>query len=131
MHILFSDDNLDTRSFYQMAFEIAGHQMVLAHNGQEAVNLAAVGSFDAIVLDMATPVMDGEQALQQIRQLPGYERVPIVIFTAFPVPHRKEALTHAGADMVLHKPMFPHELLGHLDYLVARRAAEAEIEEIS
>jgi DNA-binding response OmpR family regulator len=124
MHILFVDDNFDTRSFFQMAIRLKGHEAMVASNGYEAVKLAEAMTFDAIVLDLETPVLNGVEAMSKIRCLPNGANIPIVIFTAYRnVPEVREA-REWGADMVLYKPMLPDDLILHLEKLVARREAE-------
>jgi CheY-like chemotaxis protein len=120
MRILFADDQLDTRLLYQVAFTQAGHEVHLAGNGQEAVQAAGAANFDVIVLDIGMPVLNGLEAMHQIRQLPGHEKTPIAMFTGF------SALMGLAGEMeevqqIWTKPMLPGDVLSRLEEMVERR----------
>lgn len=84
------------------------------------------GQYDAILMDMMMPVMDGIAATQAIRTLEarhGRARTPVVMLTANTLTQHVEACLEAGADLHLSKPVTAAGLFGALDKL--RRGVEA------
>ena len=117
MHILFVDDLPDTRDVFRLAFGIQGHNTSLASNGREAVDAVSGQSFDAIIIDVEMPEMNGFDAVARIRKLPNGIKVPIIMFTAYGDNEAQEKSTLAGADLLLHKPILPQELLLRIEQL--------------
>ena len=117
MHILFVDDLPDTRDVFRLAFGIQGHQTRLACNGREAVEAVREQLFDAVIMDVEMPEMNGFDAVSHIRQLEHGAKVPIIMFTAYGDNEAHEKSTAAGADLLLHKPILPQELLLRIEQL--------------
>ncbi len=117
MHILFVDDLPDTRDVFRLAFGIQGHQTRLASNGREAVEAVREESFDAVIIDVEMPEMNGFDAVTLMRQLEFGAKVPIIMFTAYGDNEAQEKSTAAGADLLLHKPILPQELLMRIEQL--------------
>ena len=117
MRILFVDDLPDTRDVFRLAFGIQGHSTRLAANGREAVEAAQEETFDAIIMDVEMPEMNGFDAVKAIRQLEGDSHVPIIMFTAYGDNEASEKASESGADLLLHKPILPQELLVRIEQL--------------
>ena len=117
MNILLVDDVADTRKLLSMMFHLYGHQTALATNGAEAVEAVRQAPFDAIVMDLEMPVMDGLEATRQIRLLDNGQRVPIVMFTGY--DYSRCAALKAGASDLVQKPIDPEKLLSHITALKA------------
>lgn len=117
MHILFVDDLPDTRDVFRLAFGIQGHTTRLAANGREAVDAVREDAFDAVIIDVEMPEMNGFDAVRHIRQLPNGAKVPIIMFTAYGDGEAQEKSSEAGADLLLHKPILPQELLMRIEQL--------------
>ena len=79
-----------------------------AVNGQEAVELFKLFHFDLIILDLEMPVMDGYQAIEEIRKID--PRVPVIAFTASVFDDMKNVLLAAGFNDFISKPFRPEEL---------------------
>ena len=128
MHILIVDDIEETAHLFAWGFSLEGHSSVTAINGVEAVELARQGGFDAIVMDLRMPGMDGVEATRQIRALPHGQEVPIVIITAaMHEANRLDAL-EAGADRVVNTPILPQFVLKHIEDLLKQESGTAEAE---
>ena len=121
MHLLLVDDVADTRFIFRTSFEMAGHSMNLASDGMEALAAVQEHCFDAIIMDLSMPDLDGWQTTQAIRQLPNGAQLPIVIFTAHPERRLNKRAVQVGADHVLQKPMLPSELRAFVENIVAQR----------
>uniref|UniRef100_B0T7L5 histidine kinase n=1 Tax=Caulobacter sp. (strain K31) TaxID=366602 RepID=B0T7L5_CAUSK len=111
--ILVADDHPTNRKIVElMLAEVA--EIFTAENGQEAVDLFEVAQPDLILMDMQMPVMDGLDAVREIRRLEaaaGRARVPIVMLTANARPEHVRASQEAGADLHLEKPITRATLL--------------------
>ena len=98
-----------------------GHEVCFAADGAEAVALVARERFDAVLMDVQMPVMDGVEATRRVRALPPPAcRVPIVGLTANVLAGERERYLAAGMDLCLTKPVAWGELLAAL----ARAAGE-------
>jgi PAS domain S-box-containing protein len=107
MQVLVVDDVKDTRQLLDMAFGLAGHRTATASSGTEALELIAKQRFDAVVLDIEMPHMDGWEVLEAIRLLPFGAQVPVILFTAHQDPDMEARAREAGAYALLNKPLLP------------------------
>ena len=111
--ILVADDHPTNRKIVElMLAEVA--EIFTAENGREAVDTFKVAQPDLILMDMQMPVMDGLDAVREIRRLEaaaGQSRIPIVMLTANARPEHVRASQEAGADLHLEKPITSATLL--------------------
>ncbi|HVF11054.1 MAG TPA: response regulator [Abditibacteriaceae bacterium] len=114
MRILFVDDLSDTRDVFRIAFGLQGHSTRLAGNGTEAVDAVREEKFDAIIIDVEMPEMNGWDAVQEIRQLDNGRNVPIVMFTAYGNGDNERKAHAAGANGLVQKPISPPELISEV-----------------
>ena len=106
--VLVADDNEVAQRLCRRVLEKAGHKVLTASDGQEAVSLALANSPDMILMDVAMPGMDGLEAMRQIKaQRPG---MTVVIASAHSMASDRERFLAAGADDVLSKPFKQKEL---------------------
>jgi signal transduction histidine kinase/ActR/RegA family two-component response regulator len=115
--VLVVDDNLTNQRVLSLLLEGAGVGVSLACDGQEALERWRSGSFDAILMDIQMPVMDGLQATAAIRREEanaGRARTPILVVSANALPEHLEASHAAGADGHLSKPVNPAKLFAAL-----------------
>ena len=126
--ILIIDDEEDIRDALQMVLESVGHEVKVASNGNEAVELQRGEPADLIITDVIMPGKDGVETIKEIRQeFPGIriiaisggggvqptEYVPEAITTTAYLAAAKEA----GADMVFTKPFERKDLIQAVDDL--------------
>ena len=114
MNILFVDDAPDMRHIFSTVFVLEGHHTKIAKNGVDAIEAVRWQTFDAIVMDVEMPQMDGIEATRRIRQLPHGKNVPIVMFTGYGDSGYDRKALEAGANAVLYKPLLPKQLLDQI-----------------
>lgn len=110
--VLVIDDNLDALQMLQRYAAGTRYRVIGAPDPEQAIDLAARLSPQAIVLDVMMPQVDGWTVLGRLRQLPATERIPIVVCTI--LPQEKLALS-LGASGFLRKPVARQAFLSALD----------------
>ena len=120
--VLVADDNEVAQRLCRRVLEKAGHKVLTASDGLEAVSLALANPLDMILMDVAMPGMDGLEAMRQIKaQKPG---MAIVIASAHSMASDRERFLAAGADDVLSKPFRLTDLTAVVERLTANRSAQ-------
>lgn len=109
--ILAVDDSASMRQMVVFTLKSAGHEVIEAINGQNALEAAKKHPFNLVVTDVNMPVMDGIALTKQLRALPNYKFVPILILTTESGTDRKQEGKSAGATGWLVKPFNPEQLL--------------------
>ena len=151
--ILLVDDHEDGRDVVELFLTGAGHEVVVAGDGREAIEAAEASGFDAVIMDLCLPVLDGLSAVCRLRENDAWRGVPVVACSAFDSGGHRRAAAAVGCDAYLVKPlnmeelglvlgrllssgrrgaqrvasehMGPDELLDYLDSLTAGDRAEA------
>ena len=118
--ILDADDNEVAQRLCMRVLGKAGHKVITASDGQEAVNLALSNMPDLILMDVAMPGMDGLEAMAQIKTRAPH--MPIVIASAHSMASDRERFLAAGADDVLSKPFKLTELTDVVGRLAGRQS---------
>lgn len=126
MRILLVEDDPQLAAQVGEALEEAGHVVEKADNGQDALYLGNEEVFEAVVLDLGLPVLDGLTVLNQWRA--AGRDMPVLILTARDNWHEKVAGIDAGADDYLTKPFHMEELLARLRALIRRAHGHASAE---
>ncbi|HEY1932543.1 MAG TPA: ATP-binding protein [Acetobacteraceae bacterium] len=104
--VLLVEDDRTTQTVVATALSRRGFAVFVAGNGPDAVRLAANDSFDAILMDLHMPGMDGFTAVRQIRALPGRAgTLPIMALTAFHGSKMRQRCMEAGFTAALEKPI--------------------------
>lgn len=116
-HILAADDHAVNRRILSLLLEPHGCVLTLVENGAEAVAACEGQVFDAILMDMQMPVMDGLEASRRIRQGGANQTTPLIALTANAMDVHRAAWNEVGANAFLTKPIDP--------VLLARTLAEA------
>ena len=112
--ILVAEDNAINRLLLTQLLDIVGFELREATNGQEAINLWRTWNPDLIFMDMRMPVMNGQDAVQQIRtfeeQSDGGTRTKVVALTANAFAEQQEEMIAAGCDDFICKPFKVKEI---------------------
>jgi DNA-binding response OmpR family regulator len=118
MHILLVEDNRDLAQNVFDFFEARGHVLDMAADGVSGLHLAATQSYDAILLDLMLPGLDGLSLCRRLRE--AGQRTPILMLTARDSLDDKVAGLEAGADDYVVKPFALREVEARLAALVRR-----------
>jgi len=110
--LLLVEDNVVNRKLAMRLLEKEGHTVAIAQHGLEAVDCVARHDFDAILMDVQMPVMDGFTATRRIRELEEsrQRRTPIVGLTAHAMAGDRQRCLDAGMDHYVTKPIRMREL---------------------
>lgn len=123
MRILVVEDEPTLAEQLAQAIAAAGHTVERAADGREACFLGEEQDFDAVVLDLGLPLLDGLSVLRRWRA--AHRNMPVLILTARSAWHEKVAGMDAGADDYLAKPFHMEELLARLRALLRRLGEHA------
>jgi signal transduction histidine kinase/NO-binding membrane sensor protein with MHYT domain/ActR/RegA family two-component response regulator len=118
LQVLVAEDHPVNRQVLQLMLEAVGVGVEFAVNGQEALEAVGTKHYDAVLMDMQMPVMDGLTATQGIREREareGLDRMPVIMLTAHAMPEHVESSREAGADHHLAKPIQADALFAILD----------------
>jgi signal transduction histidine kinase/DNA-binding NarL/FixJ family response regulator len=119
--ILLAEDNETNQQLIATVLQQAGHEVVSVGNGDDACKAAGNDRFDAILMDVQMPVMDGYAATRVIRAGEGdNERTVIIALTANALPDEAERCRQAGMDFHTPKPIDWPQLFGAIDRLVTQ-----------
>ncbi|MEK3838271.1 response regulator [Paenibacillus sp. FSL R7-0128] len=110
--ILLVDD--DIRNVFALSSVLEGYHMEVkfAENGREAIDMLVEQSdYDLVLMDMMMPEMDGYEAMRRIRQMPQYQKLPIIALTAKAMKEDRAKCIEAGASDYMKKPISTDQLL--------------------
>ena len=120
--VLLVEDNPINQEIAREVLLRARLQVDTAANGRIALDKAAAGHYDLVMMDVQMPVMDGIEATRQLRRLPGWQSVPVIAMTANAFAEDRALCHDAGMNDFISKPFNPDELYGKLVRWLPRRA---------
>ncbi|MDQ8203872.1 response regulator [Pelagicoccus sp. SDUM812003] len=110
--IITVDDSPSIRQMVSLALMQAGHKVLEAADGQEALDVLQRSQAQMVITDLNMPRMDGISLIKRLRALPAYKYVPIVMLTTESQQEKKMAGKSAGATGWIVKPFTSDQLLG-------------------
>ncbi|MGQ0587270.1 MAG: ATP-binding protein, partial [Gammaproteobacteria bacterium] len=124
--VLLAEDNPVNQQVTVELLQGAGVRVDVAANGQQALAAVQEHAYDAVLMDVQMPVMDGLQTTRAIRGLDGCERLPIIAMTASVMAGDRDRCLEAGMSDHVSKPIGIEQLMGTLArWLPARRGRGA------
>lgn len=105
LQILLAEDNPINQKLASQILEKAGHTVLVAETGEQAVELWQNNQIDIILMDIQMPCMDGYEATRIIRERAGDKHIPIIALTAHSFGADREKCINAGMDSFLAKPL--------------------------
>ncbi len=123
--LLLVEDVIINQELVCLILEAGGHSVDVVGNGAEAIMAAEHTLYDAILMDIQMPYMDGLTATRGIRALPCAQgAVPVIAMTANVLPEQTRLAQEAGMDDVIHKPFTAPEIYDVLDRITDKAAAQ-------
>jgi CheY-like chemotaxis protein len=116
--ILFVDDNEMNRDMLSRRLVRAGHEVMIAVDGEEAVERTRIDNPELVLMDIGLPGIDGCEATRQIRA--SEKKMPIIALTAHAMAKDRERALDAGCDDFDTKPVDMPRLLAKIDALLSR-----------
>ena len=111
------DDVSDVTELLSVLLTHAGYEVVTAASARSALEVAQTKRFDVVISDIGMPEMNGYQLARELRQLAGYENVPMIAVTGYSMFDDKERSLNAGFNAHLTKPIIPRVLLDLIEQL--------------
>ena len=120
--LLLIEDDASIREIVSIGLKAAGFRVVTAIDGQQGLATARSGGFDAVILDVMLPSLDGFEVCREIRK---FSRIPVVMLTARTDLIDVVVGLESGADDYVKKPFELPELTARLRAVLRRAAAPA------
>jgi len=125
LRVLLAEDTRVNQLVVQQSLAKRGHEVTVANNGREAIDLWSSGKFDLILMDVQMPLIDGLQATIAIRSIEEAEKrawkTPIIAMTAHAMHGDQQRCLDSGMDDYISKPVDVQEMVAKIEMLASRR----------
>jgi DNA-binding response OmpR family regulator len=118
--ILIAEDERDIRDLVAFTLRFAGYEVMVANNGEEAVQMAPEVNPDLILMDVRMPRMTGYEACKVMKANPDLKDIPIVFLTARGQESEIQQGLDAGAEEYLLKPFAPDQLTNRVKAILLK-----------
>ncbi len=119
--ILIVEDNPQNMRLIEMTLKAKGYTLLKAVDGEEALEVAIRERPDLIIMDIQLPKLSGLEVTGRLRQVAGFEEIPIIAITAYAMKGNKEKSIEAGCNAYLPKPINTRELPNLIAEMLQRR----------
>ncbi len=119
--ILYVEDNPDNRMLVRRILLSEDYGLLEAQSAAQALEVLKSARPDLILMDINMPDMDGYTLTSKIKNMPGFERVPIIALTANVMRGDKEKTLEAGCDGYIQKPLDIDQLIREVERFLSRR----------
>ncbi|MGI9450718.1 MAG: response regulator [Geminicoccaceae bacterium] len=116
--ILYVEDNEMNRDMLSRRLSRRGHEVLIAEDGQQGINMANDEKPDLILMDMSLPIIDGWEATKRLKSADETSTIPIIGLTAHAMADDREKCLAAGCDDYDTKPVDLPRLLGKIEQLL-------------
>jgi len=120
--ILLVEDNEMNRDMLSRRLVRKGYDIVIAVDGQQALDMTVAESPDLILMDMSLPVIDGWETTRRVKANPDTKAIPIIALTAHAMVEDKDKAIEAGCDDFDTKPVDIQRLVDKIQALLGARA---------
>ncbi|MGB5157879.1 response regulator [Desulfobacterium sp. N47] len=120
MNVIIADDSKVVRSIVEKAIKTIGYSSFQAIHGGEAIEILEKmgGEIDLILMDWNMPVMDGFNALVNIKKNPKFSSIPVIMLTSESDDNKVKMAHDAGAAGYIRKPFTQDELLDNIQQVI-------------
>ena len=116
--ILIVDDSSSMRQVVSITLKQAGHEVIEACDGKDALTKLAGQKIHLVISDVNMPNMDGITFVREMKKNAAYKFVPVIMLTTEGTDEKKKAGQEAGAKAWVVKPFQPQQLLGAVTKLL-------------
>src|SRR5499433_614217 len=116
--ILVVEDQADNRRILQDLLTSAGYEIILAENGQEALEVVARERPNLILMDIQLPLLDGYETTRRIKADPVLRAIPIIVITSYALSGDESKAKAAGCNGYVSKPYSTRQLLATIQHYV-------------
>ncbi len=120
MKILVVDDDKTTRKMISLILKSKGYDVVTAENGMEGLQKLGLEQINLILTDMNMPYMDGIEFTKQVKSLPDFANIPIVMITTEADEEEKKRAFAAGVDDYLVKPTSADQIIDSMKKIMRK-----------
>ena len=113
--ILIVDDEPDALVILRHVLSRAGHQVITAYGGPDALRKLEKQRFDLVLTDLAMPKVSGVEIIDRLKNDPDRRRTPVVAITAYMWDYISQCANNSGCDAFLYKPVDAKRLLQEVD----------------
>jgi PAS domain S-box-containing protein len=127
LHLLVAEDNAVNQMLIRRLLEKRGHAVTMVRTGRQALEALESQRFDAVLMDVQMPELDGLETTEEIRKreaVTGAKRLPVLAMTAFAMKGDRERCLEAGMDGYISKPIQAGELHAALERLAAKPSTD-------
>jgi CheY-like chemotaxis protein/MinD-like ATPase involved in chromosome partitioning or flagellar assembly len=121
-NILVIDDDASLLQMMSLMLKRAGHNPILANDGQEGIDAANRDLPDMAIVDVMMPDLSGYEVCRILRNDSHTRNIPLMVLTALSQPEQRDMAMEAGADDFITKPVTRDDLTKHVDELLASGA---------
>lgn len=119
IRVLYVEDAAVIRDTISRLLKLSGFVVAYAKNGKEGVEMALNWKPDVVLMDLRMPVMDGYQAIEQIKSNPKTGHIPVFVISAWSSKQERTQAKLAGADQFFVKPPDLNQLIDSIEQAVA------------
>jgi len=128
--LLLVEDNEINQQVAKEILEGVGLNVTLANDGQEAVNAVKESNYDAVLMDIQMPVMDGYTATREIRKDEHFKELPIIAMTAHAMAGDEDKSLEAGMNGHVAKPIDPDQLFSTLQKWIKPSEERVQVQQL-
>jgi len=116
--ILIVNDSESNSNLVRSILEKEGYNVLVSVNGKDALEHMDGQTIDLVITDLQMPEMDGIELIKNIRAIPDYERIPILLLTTESQTSKKMEAKEAGATGWIIKPFVPAKLISAIGKVI-------------
>lgn len=125
--ILIADDNAENRELLGRLLETTGHELHFAQDGVEAIEQINQTEFDAVLLDIQMPKMDGFEVLANLRESGQLRQTPVIVVTGLQEEQDAVKCIEIGAEDFLSRPIRPALLMARLNASLEKKRLREQV----